>query len=436
MFKDKKVIVVGMARSGISAAKALIKAGAIVTVNDSKTDIELDFQVEKDFGGPPSHLDYDFMVLSPGVPTDLPFVLEAKSKLKVIGALEVGYLLSKGQFYGITGTNGKTTTTTLTYEIFKAAECDAYAVGNIGNSVASVAYDTTEKSHLITEVSSFQLESVDQFKVHIAAILNFAPDHLNRHKTMENYIESKCRIAENQTSEDYLLLNFDNEGTRTLDTKQFKSKIIYFSKTPIDQGFFIDGDVIVAKFSEKVELLPLSLIHVPGDHNLENILAAVGVAYLAGVPIEAIHKAISEFRGVAHRIEYVGTHRGIKCYNDSKGTNPDSSIVAVKAMTAPTLLIAGGMDKGSEFDEFVSYFKNVKSLILLGETKETIAEAAKKSGFDKIVYVDNMEEAVEKAFEIGEAGDLLLLSPACASWDMYPSFEVRGEHFKSCLEKY
>ncbi|MCH4890219.1 UDP-N-acetylmuramoyl-L-alanine--D-glutamate ligase [Acidaminobacter sp. JC074] len=436
MFKDKKIIVVGMARSGISAAKALIEAGADVTVNDSKADIEIDFEVKKDLGGPPSSLDYDIMVLSPGVPTDLPFVLEAKSKMKVIGALEVGYLLSKGRFYGITGTNGKTTTTTLTYEIFKAGECDAYAVGNIGNSVASVALETTEKSHLITEVSSFQLESIDQFKVHIAAILNFAPDHLNRHKTMENYIDSKCRIAENQTSDDYLLLNYDNEGTRDLDTSRFKSKVIYFSKSPLKEGFYIEDDHIVADFNGKIKLLPLSLIHVPGDHNLENILAAIGIAYLAGVSTEAMHKAIDAFRGVAHRIEYVGTHQGIKCYNDSKGTNPDSSIVAVKAMTSPTLLIAGGMDKGSEFDEFVSYFKHVKSLILLGETKEKIAEAAKKTGFDKIIFVETMDQAVEKAFEIGDRGDILLLSPACASWDMYPSFEVRGEHFKSCLEKY
>jgi len=436
MFKDKRVIVVGMARSGIAAAELLIENGAIVTVNDSKSDVEgLDhLSASLDLGGQPSHLDYDMMVLSPGVPTDLPFVLEAKSKMKVIGALEVGYLLSRGHFYGITGTNGKTTTTTLTYNIFKEAGTDAYAVGNIGQAVASVAKHTTENSHLITEVSSFQLESIEKFRVHIAAITNLAPDHLNRHKTMENYIGSKLRLTENQSEEDYVILNHDNEPTRQL--KGFKGKVVYISKQPLKEGFYIEHDWIVADLGGKVPVMPIDEIKVPGDHNLENVLVAVAIAYLAGVEIQHIRSAIGKFTGVEHRIEFVGTYHGIKCYNDSKATNPESSIVAVNSMKSPTLLIAGGMDKGSEFSSFVETFKPVKHLILLGETKEMIAAEARKQGFEAISFVDDMDQAVKLAFDLGEAGDILLLSPACASWDMYPSYEVRGEHFKSCLEMY
>ena len=436
MFKGKKIIVVGMARSGIAAAQLLIDNGAIVTVNDSKSSVDglESLDALKDLGGAPSHLNYDMMVLSPGVPTTLPFIEEAKKKMIVIGALEVGFRLSKGQFYGITGTNGKTTTTTLTYDIFNKAGCDAYAVGNIGQALASVATRTTERSHLITEVSSFQLESTDQFNVHIAAILNLAPDHLNRHKTMDNYVNSKLRITENQTSEDFVVLNYDDEPTRAL--KGFKSKVVYFSKTPLQEGFYVEDGIIYADFNGKVEIMPVSTIKVPGPHNVENVLAAVAISYLAGIDIDHIKEAVSEFKGVEHRIEFVGTYNNMRCYNDSKGTNPESSIVALKSIESPTLLIAGGMDKGSEFKSFVAAFKHVKHLILLGETKEQIASEARQTGFNDITFVSSMDEAVKKAYELGEPGDVVLLSPACASWDMYPSFEVRGEHFKSCLETY
>lgn len=437
MFENKNIIVVGLARSGIAAAEALIKVGAHVTLNDSKEFVEgIDhLDAQKDLGGAPSHLNYDMMVLSPGVPTTLPFILEAKKKMKVIGALEVGYLLSKGTFFGITGTNGKTTTTTMTYEIFKTAGREAYAVGNIGQAVAAVALETNEETCMITETSSFQLESIDRFKVHIGAILNLAPDHLNRHKTMAHYVSSKLRLLENQTEQDYVLLNYDNDRTKALDTSSMRGQVIYFSKTPLNKGIYVEDGFIVASIDKKEKIMPLDMIHVPGEHNIENVLAASGMAYLAGIAPAHIEEAISKFKGVEHRIEYVGTYGGMKCYNDSKGTNPESSIVAVKSMTSPTILIAGGMDKGSEFDELTSHFNYVKELILLGETKEIIANAAKKNGFERITFVDDMDQAVKRAMNIGEAGDILLLSPACASWDMYPSYEVRGEHFKSCLKQ-
>ncbi|MBI9011697.1 MAG: UDP-N-acetylmuramoyl-L-alanine--D-glutamate ligase [Clostridiales bacterium] len=441
MFKDKKVLVVGMARSGIAAAELLINAGAIVTLNDSKNQEEIEGiegiidKATCDFGGKPSHLEYDIMVLSPGVPTDLSFVIEAQEKMTVLGALEVGYRLSKGVFYGITGTNGKTTTTTLTYEIFKAAGTDAYAVGNIGNPLAAVANQTTENSRLITEVSSFQLEMIDTFKAHIAAILNLAPDHLNRHKTMANYVSAKCRIAENQTEEDYLILNYDDLPTRELKIDTLKSKVVYFSKTKLEYGFYVDNGMIYANLGDPVPIMPVEDINVPGPHNIENVLAAIAISYLAGISIEDISCGVRSFKGVAHRLEYVGTYHDMICYNDSKGTNPESSIVAVKSMAVPTVLIAGGMDKGSVFDEFVQTFdSHIKHLILLGETKQLIKETAVKYGYNTITLVENMEEAVALAFELGNSSEAILLSPACASWDMYPSFEVRGEHFKSCLK--
>lgn len=443
MYENKKVLVIGMARSGIAAAKLLYNKGAIVTINDTKVEmtqavLDLKGRVRFDLGGAPKNItSYDLVVMSPGVPTDLPFVLEAKNAgVVVIGALELGYQFAKGHFYGITGTNGKTTTTTLTNDIFNTAGEDAYAVGNIGNPLADLAETSTDNTRFVTEVSSFQLESTDQFNVHIAAILNLAPDHLNRHKTMEAYVEAKCRLFENQTSSDYLLLNHDDLNTRNLDVSNAKSKIVYFSKEKLDKGIYVEAGKIFVDLEEKTFIMDVEDIRVPGPHNIENVLAAAGIAFIAGIKPEYIKKAVHAFKGVAHRLEYVGTYKGIYCYNDSKGTNPESSIVGVNSMTKPTLLIAGGMDKGSVFDAFTETFKGkVKHLILLGETKELIKSTAAAQGFEATSFVETMEEAVKLAFDLGEEGDALLLSPACASWDMYPSFEVRGEHFKSCIKK-
>lgn len=443
MFKDKKVLVVGMARSGIAAAERLIEVGAKVIINDSKTEEEIGEVLspisnkvfKKILGGQPRNMEeYDLVVLSPGVPKHLPFIVEAYDKnVEVIGELELGYLLSKGTFYGITGTNGKTTTTTLTYEIFKKAYEDVYAVGNIGKAVVSVSKDTNDDTHMITEVSSFQLESVNKFNVHIAAVLNLAPDHLNRHKTMENYVDAKCNLFKNQTPNDYLILNYDDEMTRELSNRKVKSKIIYFSKSKLPEGAYVDSGVI---YFDDTKIMEVSDIFILGNHNLENVLAAVSISYLAGIKPEIISKAVSEFRGVEHRVEYVGNILGVDCFNDSKGTNPEASIVAVTSMKKPTILIAGGQNKGSEFDEFVKTFdNNLKLLVLLGETKYIIKETAERYGFTRIVLVNDMDEAVDVSFKNLSVGDALLLSPACASWDMYDSFEVRGNHFKNLVLK-
>jgi UDP-N-acetylmuramoylalanine--D-glutamate ligase len=441
-------MVVGMARSGIAAVKALKKIGCSVIINDSKDEEQLEsvlkelsgFYDEKVLGGPPSDFSkVDILVLSPGVPTDLSFVLKAKEKgIEVIGELELAYRLSKGTFYGITGTNGKTTTTALVGEIFSSVKDDVNVVGNIGMPVIGCANGSTDESVFITEVSSFQLETISAFKTKISAILNITPDHLNRHKTMENYIAAKCEVFRNQTMDDFLILNYDNEGTKKIGELVNNTKVIYFSrKDKIPGGIYLDNGVIVVddvNTKETVSIIKKDEIFILGDHNVENVLAAVGISYYGGIAPADIKAAIMNFKGVEHRIEYVGEVEGVRYYNDSKGTNPEASIVAIKAMNSPTFVIAGGMDKGSEFDGFINEFgKKVKEMIVLGETSEILIQTAKKLGFDSVKKVSNLDEAVRYASEKANDGDAVLLSPACASWDMYESFEHRGEHFKRCV---
>lgn len=442
MLKDKNVLVVGVARSGLAAGLLAQTLGAKVTLNDVNAEVEIqDEHLYKsmiwDLGGQPKTIDkYDLLVLSPGVPTDLAFIQEARSlNIKVIGALEFGYLHTQGTFYGITGTNGKTTTTQLTYEIFLQDKFQAYAVGNIGKPVCAVAMDAGSDKHMITEMSSFQLESIEKFRPKVACLLNIRPDHLNRHKTMENYFAAKCRIYENQGPDDFLLINGDDEGLKTFKPET-QGQCYYFSKTPLKSGFYVENDHIVAHINKAEVIMPVGEIKIVGQHSLENVLAAVGVAYLAGVSVEAIRRGVGHFKGVEHRIEYLGMVKGLACYNDSKGTNPDATHVAITSMDRPTVLIAGGMDKGSEFDDLSSlYAGRLSHLVLLGQTKEKMKAAALKVGFDKVVLVETMDQAVEKAFELAQEGGAILLSPACASWDMYASFEVRGQHFKTCIEK-
>lgn len=449
MFNQEKVLVVGLAKSGIPAVKALKKLGAYVILHDAKA-IEnfqdllsaLEGQYDETCIGkaPEDVQSLDWMILSPGVPTDLPFILEAKaSGVKVIGELELGFKLAKGHFYGITGTNGKTTTTALVGEIFKASGIKTHVVGNIGVPVVEKAPDSDENTRFITEVSSFQLESIDTFKCDIAAILNITPDHLNRHITMENYIDAKCRIFENGDANSILILNADNEGTLEIGKRPVKGTLVYFSrKTKPQNGVYVnDGMIVVSDFKtgEEVMIMPVDDIFIPGPHNLENVLAAVAIAYYGGVQGSIIAQAIKDFKGIEHRVEFVKIHKGVTYFNDSKGTNPDSSIKAVEAMKQPTFLIAGGMDKGSTFDELVEVFgTTVKKLVVYGETAELIYQTALKHNFNQVVMVKDLEEAVHLCYKEACEGESVLLSPACASWDMYPSYEVRGDHFKSLVQ--
>lgn len=447
IIKGRNVLVVGLAVSGIPVVQALYRLGARITVNDlkSKEDLGENWDVLDPLVScwilgthPDCVADYDLMVLSPGVPTDLPFVLAAKEAgVEIVGELELAYRCGKGTYVAITGTNGKTTTTALTGEIFTRAGRKTEVVGNIGIAAIEKTLKATDDTVFITEVSSFQLESCSEFHPKIAAILNITPDHLNRHKTMENYTAAKARIFAGQTEEDTLILNYDSPAVRVL-AESASAKVRFFSRSKLEAGFTgVDaGWIVIREPQHDVRICPVSDLFIPGAHNLENALAAATLAYCSGITPEVIAESLRSFQGVAHRIEWVADFKGVRFYNDSKGTNPDSTIKAVEAMQGPTVLIAGGMDKGSEFDELISLFgTTITDLVLLGETREKIQESARRAGFHNSVLVSTMEEAVHEAWRRAVDGGNILLSPACASWDMYPNFEVRGQHFKDSVNQ-
>ena len=440
----KNVLLVGLARTGVSTIKLLDKLGANIIVNDIKDEENLkDILVDlKDIsnakyilGYHPENVEYiDLAVVSPGVPLDLPFIKKLKEeKIEIIGEVELAYRLSRNPvFVGITGTNGKTTTTSLVGEIFKEAKRDTYIVGNIGNPVIETVTKTDEDSFLITELSSFQLESIVDFKPKVATILNISPDHLNRHHTMENYIEAKSNIFKNQDENDFAILNYDDKEVRALQSK-CRSKVIFFSrKEKLDKGIYLDeSNNIVIDIDEKIVLMNRKELSLPGGHNLENCMAAIAMSYVCNIELSTLKHVLKTFKAVEHRLEYVKTLNDIMFVNDSKGTNPDSTIKAVQSYENPIVLIAGGYNKDSDFSELLDIAKsNVKALVLMGETAEVIETCAKEKGYKTIVRVNNMKEAVEASYNLATKGDVVLLSPACASWDMYKSFEVRGNDFK------
>lgn len=448
MFSNQRVLVVGLAKSGIPAVKALKQQGAYVILHDAKPEENFTELLaalkglydETCIGRKPEQVEkLDCMVVSPGVPTDLDFISQAREAgVRIIGELELGYLLAKGHFYGITGTNGKTTTTALTGEIFKAASKHTHVVGNIGLPVVEMAPQSDENTCFITEISSFQLESIQSFKCDIAAVLNLTPDHLNRHKTMENYIDAKCRIFENHDDSGLIVLNYDNELTRRLAERPHSGQVVFFSRTEQpENGVFVKNNEIVVQDYRNGLLVPIMKvadIFIPGTHNLENVLAAVAICYYAGIAPAVISQAVIDFKGIAHRVEFVKIINDVTFFNDSKGTNPDSSIKAVEAMKQPTYLIAGGMDKGSTFDELIESFgTTVKHMVVFGETADLLKTTAEKHGFAQVSIVKDLEEAVKLCYQMAKPHETVLLSPACASWDMYPSFEVRGDHFKACV---
>ena len=442
--KDKKVLLIGLAKTGISTIKHLNKLGARVVVNDIKDkeilkpileELSALNNIEYILGYHPENIDdIDMTIVSPGVPLDLPFILKIKSKnIEIIGEVELAYRLSKNpMFIGITGTNGKTTTTSLVGEILKKASKDTYIVGNIGNPVIDTVDTANENSVLVTELSSFQLESIDTFKPHVSAILNFTEDHLNRHHTMEAYIKAKSRIFENQDSKDFCILNYDDEGVKSISDNVKAKKIFFSRKSILDCGVYLDKEQnIVINIDKEITLLNKNELSLPGNHNLENCMAAAAIAYVSNIDVDAIKEVLKTFAGVEHRQEFVRNLNGVMFVNDSKATNPDSSIKAVQSYNKPIVLIAGGMDKHSNFEQFLDAAKeNVYALVLLGETAQKIKECAQNKGFDNITVVKDMKEAVNASYQIAKDGDVVLLSPACASWDMYKSFEVRGIDFK------
>ena len=445
--ENKRILVVGMGKSGIAAAQALLKLGAVVSVYDRKEYDKIDTQLVQFlrnknvtcyFGEEPKNTgELDMVVISPGVPLDTGFVQKAKDEgAEVIGELEIAYRVGKGKYVAITGTNGKTTTTTLVGEIFKNSGRKTYVVGNVGVAVISKALCTTEEDWLVTETSSFQLETTRDFRPEVSALLNITPDHMDRHKTLENYAQAKAMIFKNQDESQYFIVNYDDEESMKL-VPQCRARVIPFSrKAALPLGCFVlDGDIVVkTENGQCVDICGADELKIPGDHNLENALAATAVSYFAGIAPEVIAKTLRTFEGVEHRLEFCGEVDGIRFVNDSKGTNPDASIKAVEAMKSGIILIAGGYDKGSEFDEFINAFQGkVKHLVLLGKTAPKIRETAERLGFTDITMCRDMDECVKTAYKQASPGDTVLLSPACASWDMYTCFEQRGEHFKNCV---
>lgn len=445
---DKKILVVGLGRSGIAASQVLCRLGAKVWVQDNKTADKIDGQLLSFFktsgvglflGKEPSvEENFDIMVVSPGVDPHLEWILNfQQAGCEVIGELELAYRMSDAHFVAITGTNGKTTTTTLTGEIFKKAGLGTHVVGNIGTAVIAQSTEASSDEWMITEASSFQLETTVKFRPHVAALLNLTPDHLNRHKTMQAYGQAKARAFQNQTEDDFAVVNADDETCVKLASGH-AGHLVLFSrrKTEGVDCFVEDGWIkILSLDGEVIDVMPVEEIQIVGAHNLENVLAAVAISYFSGIKIQDIRDAVEAFKGVAHRMEPAGVIDGVHYYNDSKGTNTDATITALRALSGDIILIAGGDAKGQDFAALADEFEGrVKALVLLGRDREYIAEAARTKGFDNIYEERTMKDCVFKAASLAKSGDNVLLSPACASWDMYDNFEQRGDDFKSWVE--
>ena len=443
----KCVLVFGTGISGIGAAHLLLARGAEVILYDGNTEKDKEALLAEFPAGskvrivlgelPEAEMEQlDLVVMSPGVPCDLPVVLAMKGKgIRIWGEVELAYECGKGDVLAVTGTNGKTTTTSLLGAIMQAYHPEVYIVGNIGNPYTEAAPKMTDDAVTVAEISSFQLETIEKFAPKVSAILNITPDHLNRHHTMEEYIRVKELITKNQTESDTCVLNYEDEILREFG-KTLHTKVIYFSSLhKLEKGMYLDGKMICySDGAEVTEICRTDELNLPGRHNHENVMAASAMALAYGVPVEVIRKVVKEFKAVEHRIEFVTEKNGVVYYNDSKGTNPDAAIKGIQAMDRPTLLIGGGYDKGSSYSEWIQAFDGkVKYLVLIGQTREKIAAEAKALGFTDIVFADSLAEAVQFCADHAKKGDAVLLSPACASWGMFPNYEVRGKMFKELV---
>ena len=443
---NKKVLVFGSGISGIGACQLLEAVGKEVVLYDGNTSLNPE-EMKRQIGeGTKAEIilgelsgeameTLDFVVMSPGVPTDLPIVNKMREMgLPIWGEVELAYTYGKGDVLAITGTNGKTTTTALLGEIMKNYKESVFVVGNIGNPYTTEALNMKEDSVAVAEVSSFQLETIHAFRPRVSAILNITPDHLNRHHTMENYIQAKEDITKNQTEEDTCVLNYEDEVTRKFG-ENLKAKVLYFSsQRKLEKGIYLEDGNIIYKDGEPALLCHVNELKLLGTHNYENVMAATAMAVAYGVPMDIIRKTVKEFAGVAHRIEFVCEKQGVAYYNDSKGTNPDAAIKGIQAMNRPTLLIGGGYDKDSSYEEWIENFDGkVKYFVLLGQTKEKIAQAARNCGFENVILTETLEEAVTTCANLAQPGDAVLLSPACASWGMFKNYEERGDKFKEIV---
>ncbi len=446
-WKCKEILIIGAGKSGIAACNLLSKEPVHITLYDGNkelTEAQVRGKLSDSFSGELFFGEMteallartELVIISPGVPTDLPYVNALREKgIPIWGEVELAYRYSKGKLVAITGTNGKTTTTALTGEIMKQFFDRVFVVGNIGTPYTELALQTDETSVTVAEMSSFQLESIEEFHPNVSMILNITPDHLNRHHTMEAYTEAKCNIAKNQTPSEVCVLNYEDDRLRAIG-EQLSTKVFWFSSGRIlRRGLYLKGDTIVYNDgSKETVIIPTHELNIIGKHNYENAMAAIAAGIALAVPMDRIREALHDFVAVEHRIEYTATKNGVVYYNDSKGTNPDASIQAVRAMDRPTILIGGGYDKGSSYEEWIAAFDGkIRSLVLMGQTADKIEATARRMGFEAIVRVGSMEEAVSYAYANAQPGEAVLLSPCCASWGMFKNYEERGEIFKKLV---
>lgn len=441
-FANKKVLVLGLAKSGESAARLLDKLGAIVTVNDGKPFEEnpaaqslLEEGIKVITGGHPLELldeDFEWMVKNPGIPYNNPMVMRAlEKKIPVITEVEMAYLISDAPIIGITGSNGKTTTTTMIAEVLTAGGQNGLLSGNIGFPASQVAQDAGETDTLVMELSSFQLMGIEAFHPEIAVITNLMPTHLDYHGSFEEYVAAKWNIQKNMTASDYVVLNFNQDLAKEL-AKKTAAKVLPFSTKEKVDGAYLDGDVLTFRGEA---IMKASELGVPGSHNVENALATIAVAKLRGIDNQVIKETLAHFGGVKHRLQYVGEINQVKFYNDSKSTNILATQKALSGFdNSKVILIAGGLDRGNEFDELVPDIKGLKKMVILGESAARVKRAADQA---EVSYLDasDVRDATRKAFSVAEPGDAVLLSPANASWDMYKNFEVRGDEFLAVFKE-
>lgn len=444
----KRTLVIGAARSGVAVTELLLSHGEAVVLTDTRSsgiilkefpqilDFEKKPEFESIFGIQPSAevlAEIDEVVVSPGVPLIIPIIKAAYEQgIPVTGEVEAAYRLTRTPFIAITGTNGKTTTTTLLGEIFKASGRGTHVVGNIGDPIANYVDSANADDVFVTEISSFQLETIDTFRPQAAAILNLTPDHLDRHLSMENYVSAKGRIFENQGNEDLLVLNGDDPLVCELGTKANSRKAFFSYQKTVDYGAWcLNREIYINDGKEAMFVCREDELGIIGPHNTMNALAALTLAYFSGVALEIIVEVLKTFKGVEHRLEMVGCFAGVTYINDSKGTNTNATITALNAVTEPIILLAGGYDKKEDYSELMELVaKRVKRLIVLGVTADDLIKAAAIKGFTAVTKVDNYEEAVACAKAAADSGDTVLLSPACASWDMFDNYEIRGRVFK------
>lgn len=453
-FNGKKIMIVGLGVTGVSLVHFFFEQKAAIIINDLKSRNLIEPTLRElepvpytgIFGKHPDTLkeagNPDYIVLSPGVPLELPFIQEAiHCKVPILGEIEVAYQQMDAPIAAITGTNGKTTTTALLGDMARRSGIKHEIVGNIGTAAISKVKNLREDAHCIMEVSSFQLETINEFKPKVAALLNITPDHLNRHKSIEHYTDLKFKIFSNQKPEDVAVINAEDDICKRYMEGEVKieSEILFFSRfNSLEKGVFIkDGKMIVQDEQRSAIIIDCDNILLPGDHNLENAMAAVGIAWSMNFPLDAIRESLESFRGVEHRIELVETINDITFINDSKATNPAAAIKAVISVSEPIILLAGGMDKGNDFTDLINAFDGrVKQMIVYGETADKIANRASELEFNNVIKTDDLEQAFRTACKSAATGDLVLLSPACASFDMYDNYEARGNHFKSLVHEF